>query len=298
MRILSLGDRLERGHHALLARHERAANYGGPAGLLSVVTREVGAGPVNVVVTGGSVPEADSVRVGDGAVWIGGRRFGREAARVYVSDVRAPGIDAREPLALAGLDVLENVLRDEAPSRSMAFLLDAGRIGEFRTPFELRLARRLAAGARALCSGDVVSGARRLRGCGFGLTPSGDDFLCGVMTGLNAMDARGGGRFGASIREINTAAEGGDVMVRTFRDLAAAGRAHSSVRSLIRALERGDGEAIVEATRRLLAHGATSGADLAVGLALVLRFAPGWGARERPRVSFDGADTGDAAWSS
>jgi len=296
MRVASVGDRIASGSHALLARYGRAANYEGPSGLLSIVTESVGEGPVNIVLSGVSAPAASVVRVEDGAVWIGGRRFATSGVPVYSSDVRNLGIEPR--VLPSGLAVLEEALGREAPPRSLAFLLDRARLGEFRTPFERDFARRAAAGARALFSGDEIGGARRLRGCGFGLTPSGDDFLCGVMIGLNALDVWSGGRLGPSIRRIRRAAGDGGVMSRTYLDLAAEGRAQAAVRDLLDAIARGSADHPIPAVRRLLSHGATSGADLAVGLAMALRRPLGRAARAFRRGAPGATALWEVRWSS
>lgn len=121
-----------------------------------------------------------------------------------------------------------------------------------------------------------------LVGLGLGLTPAGDDVLCGVLVGLHAT-----GR--SSMAGTVAAATDGRSTTRLSADLlrlAADGQACLELLALLAALHRAplaaphrapqartDGDTVARADPtmdRLLAIGHTSGADLATGLLLVL----------------------------
>lgn len=174
---------------------------------------------------------------------------------------------------------------DPAGSRRLATNLDAlraaivaaGRVGGLRgfiagtaaTAFERELAARAAALAAAAGAGDkdgIVAAGRRLVGLGTGLTPSGDDFLAGLMIVFNLPD----GPFGRACREAAVAlaagAETGTVS-RSMLGHAARGRTGAGVVALLAALTGGSQEDVAAAALHVLDCGATSGTDLAAGLA-------------------------------
>jgi hypothetical protein len=98
-----------------------------------------------------------------------------------------------EPAKLEpNLRVLEKLLLESAPARSLAFLIDDRGGRTFASAFEKELARRLSAGVARLAHGDLEGGASEIRGLGYGLTPSGDDFLAGFLLGMHALEMAAG----------------------------------------------------------------------------------------------------------
>jgi hypothetical protein len=329
MKILSVGDRVEAGPYRLHSRFRRVANYlleagrprpelrhegppspgfgeasaapptadmaARPAPLLCLVARSVGPGPIHIVV-GGEIPEADSLTVEPGALRIGTARHALDDCPRYDSALPAG------PLKPARLADLASHVRARAHPKSLAFLLDKARTAGFRGGFEQNLVRQVREGAGLLFGDEPARGARLLRGCGFGLTPSGDDFLAGVLIGLNlALVGRGrpdatahlGGSSGPALPpdhyqtagraraparaekatlldKILSAARGENVLSNAFLDLAADGRVNEAMKQLITALTGNAAKNVGEAADRVLAQGETSGADVLTGLVLAM----------------------------
>lgn len=138
----------------------------------------------------------------------------------------------------------------------------------------------------ASCAADDLAGAveqaERVVGLGPGLTPSGDDVLCGLLLALrllgdavlrsSAPGASGGGTavrladwIGAAVTSDATTRT--TALSATLLHCAASGQASGEFAGVLRAMARpADGQGLTIATRRLLATGHTSGADLAWGL--------------------------------
>jgi Protein of unknown function (DUF2877) len=111
---------------------------------------------------------------------------------------------------------------------------------------------------------------RDLCGLGEGLTPAGDDWLAGWLLGLQLSEPTGAkGRetqwLGESVLEA--AAGRTTLLSYAFLICAAAGEATESWHMLLSQMARhaGDKSEIEAATRRILAHGATSGAAMLKG---------------------------------
>jgi len=136
----------------------------------------------------------------------------------------------------------------------------------------------------ACCAADDLAGAveqaERVVGLGPGLTPSGDDVLCGLLLALRLLgdavrrtpDGSGGGTavrladwIGAAVTSDATTRT--TALSATLLHCAASGQASGEVAGVLRALSRpADAQSLAMAARRLLATGHTSGADLAWGL--------------------------------
>ena len=171
-----------------------------------------------------------------------------------------------------GLDALEACLVEEAHPLSLAFLLDPGREDAFERGFARAFARRMREGVRLMGAGDLAGGAATVRGCGFGLTPGGDDCLAGVMIALNVLQGMDGRSRADCIDAVFAACAAGDGFGGACLRLARDGRVDAAMKGLIAALAAGDVQRVRGSARAVLAHGATSGADLATGFLIALRW--------------------------
>ena len=107
-------------------------------------------------------------------------------------------------------------------------------------------------------------------GLGLGLTPSGDDWLCGVLAALQALSLR---PFVVALREQlpSYLSKTNDISGR-FLEVSAAGHFSRPLRDLFVALEEGNLSATQIAVNKLRGLGHTSGADLLSGILFVLTY--------------------------
>jgi hypothetical protein len=271
MMLLSIGDRVKAGEYRLHSRFTRVVNFRHGPSLAAVVSSSVGPGPVNIEVSGLNLEEIDSLRVGAGDLHLGRwhLRYGR--AQVYDSSIARS--DAETESIRSGSLLLREAIIAAAPPKSLAFLLDRSRMRFFSPGFERAVALHLGSGVRRLLAGDLAGGVSRLSGCGFGLTPSGDDFICGMLAGFRFMEKTGGRDFRAQVGAIYGAARTGGLLAGSFLSLAVEGRVDRKIRDLLTAVCCADCASIREAAGMLMRAGETSGADLAVGLVTALE---GW----------------------
>jgi len=112
---------------------------------------------------------------------------------------------------------------------------------------------------------NIETSVMRLIGAGPGLTPSGDDMLCGLMAGLNAAGDDRQSDLGNAIRTHEAATT---ATSRDYLDQACRGWWTSSLHSLFKEIERYDADksGIEQAIGQLAQRGHSSGIDLATGL--------------------------------
>jgi len=257
--IVSRGDGVAAGRYGLLAVHRRSRVYADASRkrLLFAVVPEIGDGPLNLVVENPHVLP-DDLRV-------------PRASPVPVYRSEAPSPLSEEVRArLAGLCRRE--LPRRAPADSLVSLFSPP--GEPRpTPFQRRrdafLVPHLPALARALRRPGgrgprpgLREAIHAFRGCGTGMTPSGDDFLSGVF--LAHFVVLGRPVPAAWLREALTA----NAVSAAFLRMAARGRVHAAMLALLSAPSPA-------AFGRALRFGHTSGADTLCGMAFALEALPG-----------------------
>ena len=247
MKILSMGDRLRPGAYAVRARFARSALLlGADERALFVVDRSIGPGPLNLVVA-------------DPQAFLPGDAF------ALPRNAPAPRFDSSLPcLDRAGRERLRRLLatalpRHAPPESLVSLFAPAARLPRFQVARDARFRKAFA----HFAAGRLAAGVRLIRGCGEGLTPAGDDFLCGWMLALRLR------RKLAPIRTILQDARGENPVSNAFLEMAAAGRANIAVRRLLQAPSSAR-------VRAVCAFGHSSGADLLCGMMWGLAKDPGF----------------------
>jgi hypothetical protein len=275
MTLTSIGDRVETGTYRFHSRFARAVNFERKGCLVSVVDEEVGAGPQNIVLRGLKAGlKAGSrlpLEIGIRAVAFEGRRFSFAGRHRYESKLSVGTVDLawfHHSLRWFG-----EFLRKSAPPKSLAFLLDDKRTGDFRPGFERAFQAQVRCAVHEIFQGNLLDGVRGLKGCGLGLTPSGDDFIAGLVIGLRLLQQMQGRDYQAVADTVANAARGTNIFSNTFLELARQGLLFGRMKDLILAMVNTDQGATVRRSRsrlktaaaRLLAIGGCSGADLGTG---------------------------------
>jgi hypothetical protein len=276
----------------IVAVYDRASTLAFPDGnLVSLVSPEIGDGPLNIVMAPRSFPpEADIPRalaafqpgqevhledrwleVGEFAVSLDGAvtwepcpdwerlRTRRETITGHLAHLKALALRlAREDslLVLVGADPG----RDRPASASYR-PADSFHFEESLQSVALEAALILRAGWEG-DSTQLQVGAEQLAGLGGGLTPAGDDFLSGVMlwTWLAHPDPEPCCRV-----MLEAAASRTTTFSAALLRAAAAGECSTSWHRLLAILERGEVQHLAATVEEVLSYGHTSGADTLAG---------------------------------
>jgi Protein of unknown function (DUF2877) len=143
-------------------------------------------------------------------------------------------------------------------------------------PFPMsRSVARFNAIKQALICNDLdafTSAAIRLLGLGNGLTPSGDDFVGGIMFAMEhaPRQAWAEGLPVTKTRIRNAACMSTNVISAALLDDMMAGKSYSALHDVVFALHSNNVNSIVSACEKLLTVGASSGADMLAGLLIAL----------------------------
>ncbi|MDP8235096.1 MAG: DUF2877 domain-containing protein [Candidatus Erginobacter occultus] len=272
MRIISVGDRVRRGNYRVHSRFSRAVNYLRGEQLVSLVSEEAGRGPVNIVVGEGGLEAAgEELEVDEGGLRLDGSFYSLAGVEAYDSRW-LPGTVDREGLR-TNLAVLEDFLKENAPPESLVFLLEPGRGKVGDTSFRGRLEARFRSAAADIFRSEaaLVAGCRRFKGLGSGLTPAGDDFVAGVLAGFGVLERMDGVDRTGLKGEIAAGARGENPLVNSFISLTVGGWFFERLNNCLDGLAGDDPAEVRWGAGELIAFGASSGSDLAVGLLLTLK---------------------------
>jgi len=266
--LKAYGDLIAPGSYSLHSRFPKVINYTCGEALLSIVDEEIGNGPANAVFIGLPDCESDSCIVVEGNLRLGELVFALHAEMMY--DSTLPALTADASALRRNLACLSRIVSQHSPTQSLAFLLDERRESFFVSLFEKAFMDRVREGFRRLKRGDARSGARLIKGTGYGFTPSGDDFIAGYLSGLYLIERF----FHEDIKELREAicseSRTGNFVSDSFIRQAMQGHFAERTKALLIALVQGDPPVLEVAAKKVLSIGETSGADFLTGLVSAL----------------------------
>ena len=243
---------------------ERVVNLQGQGGdLFTMAAAGIDDAPDTVVADGplpvASLAPGDAVEAGEDRLVAGGLELSLGKARPWRAVL--PAYPARPARLRRNLAVVRAALDAAgAPDRSGSSL---GR------ELAAALARHGESLCAALAAGDRDSARRHghaILGLGPGLTPSGDDFVAGLLAVLHLPDGPGRALRDVGSYMVAGAARRTNAISVAMLHAAAQGRVRECVIELLRELVAGDREGVAGALPRVLAIGSSSGRDMAAGV--------------------------------
>ncbi|HNW44776.1 MAG TPA: DUF2877 domain-containing protein [Elusimicrobiales bacterium] len=268
MDLLSYGDSIPDGDYRLHSAFANAINFRKGKLIVSLVPPRTGAGPLNLVIK--QLPAgARRLRASRFYFYLDENRLRKEPGALYASDI--PPASPEPETVQVNAAALAAILVRRAQPKSLAFIFDAALEKSFSRVFEKLMLARFKKAVSYFKGGDYPRGVKIMRGLGFGLTPSGDDFISGLLAGFNyalrtlRFDTR------ARIEEVYKHAEGTNLISNAFIRASYEGKVNAKVRRLMSALSAGGAGELAAAAAEALESGHTSGADFCAGLLFAVR---------------------------
>jgi len=229
--------------------------------LVALVTPEIGDGPLNTVL---DTPDLGGLGDLRGLLL---RPISLERATVWEPQPDWPGLRAARGAIAPRLACVRDIALECAPKCGLLALLGSdlrglGNLGGLVATASRKGIDCLRAGWEGADAAQLRAGAEILAGLGPGLTPAGDDFLCGAMLWAWLAHCEPGPlcRLLAEAAAPRTTALAAALLRR-----AALGECSAPWHVLLAALRAGDGDALRPAVEGVLAQGHTSGADALAG---------------------------------
>jgi hypothetical protein len=283
--VVSIGDHIDEGEYVVHSRFHKALNFVKHCGvendktsgfsgsssdrLVSLVIEEVGAGPNNIIIQGLNFHTVHSLLITEQTLFINKCLIPLDKSKQYHSmiDFTTRTIEQVEK----HLDLFEMFLLRLSPLKSLAFLLDKARSQYFHPGFERAVVERIQTGVYEIFHGNLFGGVKAIKGVGFGLTPSGDDFISGLLLGLFIIQNVYGKDFSEIREQVYRSAIGSNRISNTFLSCAREGLLFERWKFLLCSLLYAGENNLYEATQQLLSVGETSGADTVVGFLLTIK---------------------------
>ena len=269
MRVASFGDCLTSGIYSVYSRFRKSAHFVNGQNLISLVDPAIGNGPNHIVVEGLNVGEVDTIEITDRTIQIDGTVCARKKGREYSSRLTTLALNAWE--LQHNIRQFEKCVYENASENSFPNLMRNNMWKLQHSQLNIVLAEQLASGWQALKRGALETGVGLLIGAGYGLTPSGDDFVAGYCSGLYLGGARFAGLRRRLVKTIDRASEATNMLSRTMLRHCSRGRFYERAKLLLVALNSGNTSEIGDSASAMCAVGETSGTDFSFGLLCALQ---------------------------
>ena len=182
MKILSFGDLIEPGDYSVFSRFNNILNFVWNERIISLGNQTIQKGPTNIIIDHFDFQKISSLSIIDNFVIIDSTKLKIEKKIRYDSEIIISKTGFQNLQKHHG--ILEEFLIQEAHPKSLTFLMDKNREKNFKAGFDRNFMSLIKNGYEDILSGNFLLGIEQIKGIGFGLTPSGDDFVCGVLCGL------------------------------------------------------------------------------------------------------------------
>lgn len=261
MKILSIGDKVLCGTYSLHSGFTHVVNYRNDNCIISFVDKSSFLSGRAIWVS--SIPECvSSILIEPSGISISDSTYPTSSASIY--DSSFTGFSSTRDVEIL-ISLIKSALRTNSPDLSLGVLFHDSLIPTFSSTFEKAILRRFFSAYDSLKAGDISGCVEQFKGVGFGLTPSGDDFITGL---LYAFSSVGGSEELTHIKnKILQSTESCSDFSFEFMKSAASGSYPADIKELLLSALTKNLDLINFNILNILKHGHSSGADTAAGIA-------------------------------
>ncbi len=268
--ITGFGDCITPGKYTIHSTFSKALNYANGTRLLSIVTPEIGNGPVNIVFQTLHWCSHSCIEFRGTFLRLNGFCYTLGEEKRYISKIVFSTVDER--VVNNNISLFEEIVKRESPEKSYAFVLDERREHYFSSPYDKALFHRVMNGRTELLRNNYREAVRLFKGTGYGFTPSGDDFIAGLITGFHILQKIYRKPIIEDLKVMYEESKTGNIVSDNFLLFAYRGCFFEKMKNLLVSLIEGGRNAIKENTLKVLDMGETSGADFCTGLIFGFRY--------------------------
>lgn len=268
MKILNFGNCIKNGNYKLHSKFKNVHNYANNKEIISLVSTQIGNGPNNIVLNDFPLQAEQTLTVSNSIISIG-----NNALQIYLTEKLQSEntyIYCKSEL-IVGIEILSNEIFDKISPQSLGFLLFPENEIFFQTSFEKAFFKRIKQITKDFKLENLPTISKSMKGLGFGLTPSGDDFNCGILYALNYLNKIKDADFSEIIEECYLNSIGNNLISNTFLKFAYSNKYYENFYNLLKALNQNNKNVISHYANKIIGSGHTSGSDMLTGFILTIK---------------------------
>ncbi|MDP8201613.1 MAG: DUF2877 domain-containing protein [Candidatus Tenebribacter burtonii] len=268
MEILNFGSSIKNGNYILHSEFKNVHNYTNNVELISLVSTKIGAGPNNIVLNNFPLQAEQILTISNPTISIGNTALYiipvelLSKEYIYINNIS---------VLLSRIKLILNELSDYISPKSLGFLLFPDNENFFNSIFEKALLAHVKKTVQKISLENIPTIAKNMKGVGIGLTPSGDDFNCGILYALNYLNEILSKDFTEIIEACYLNSTGNNLISNTFLRYAFLNKYYENFHELLKALKDNDKLKISIYIKKIINTGHTSGSDMLSGFILTIK---------------------------
>lgn len=218
--------------------------------------------PNTILTNSESLPEIKKVRIFNNQLEIFGKIFQIDTLNTFNSFFDfslITEIDLKSKIRR-----FENDFLHRFNPKSLRFLLDEKFEQNFQTSFDKAFVKYVKNAFNEIQNGDFYAGISKMKGAGFGLTPSGDDFIAGMLYAFNVLENFSTQKITIDIEKIRKTAKGKNPISNSLIYYASKGAYYKRFKDFLEAFLY-DEKNLEKAFKNLIEIGETSSSDTLTG---------------------------------
>lgn len=267
-KIIAYGDSIITGQYTKHSEFTHVINYESNGLLISLIDSTVPQMPNSLFISDFNIDLPAHINFSDNSIFIGNTEFLKESILKYDSSIDLMKLDLET--FVKNLNIIsENI--NLFNTKSYAFLIDNSLSLYFDSAFEKALIKTVKEGYDDILNKNIEAGCKKIKGTGYGLTPSGDDFIAGLLFGLHFNEKYYGKNLLFLKNKIFETAKSKNLYSSNFLHFAKEGLYFEYLKNLIINLSLHDESKIIESLKKVLSYGESSGSDLITGFYLCIK---------------------------
>lgn len=266
--IISIGDYIENGEYIIHSSFKNSINFNMGEKILTIGNNFIGSGPTNIIFNNikdfknisSIIKNKDSIQISD-------LKFKIDNRKIYNSKLNIDKFSIEK--FYYNFHLFEKYVKVLSNGKGLSPLLENNFVENEKLIDKFIL--KIKSGIEKIFDGDLIGGIKDIKGVGIGLTPSGDDFIYGFLTGLSIIEIIQKRNLRDLKKLIYENAKSGNIISNNFLYFASESLFFEKTKNLIISLFYGDEREILERVIKILQIGETSGVDFCVGLILTLK---------------------------
>lgn len=266
--LVSFGDKIFNGEYYLHSKFKNSINFYSPNNdrLITIGNKKIGSGPSNIIFDGFD-QSIKKISIFNDKLFLDKNEYNLDKNKVYNSTLEIEKFDLKK--FYSNLSIFEGYLRILAYGKGLEPLIEEKELKKDNLMDKVLI--RIKNGIETLFNIDLIEGINEIKGVGIGLTPSGDDFIYGFLTGLKVFEIIRKEDNLFLRRLIYNSAKGDNIISNNFLYYASEGHFFEKTKNLILSLFYGDEGEIFTSTTSILQIGETSGVDFSVGFLTIFK---------------------------
>jgi hypothetical protein len=265
------GNSLPLGDFKIHSRFNRVVNFVNETNEIAFITSEI-----NLLAAHGIFfPEQNlkfiiNLTITPQEIIINDQKINRSSINKYNSSLNFENINAVK--FEENLLQLPMLFSQEFPEKSLLFLLNSQYEANFTSGFDHAFMINALRSKELILSGELIKGVETIKGTGYGLTPSGDDFIAGLLLGMHYNEFKYRKNLYKVKNDIYQAVAGQNLLTSSFLFQAKEANYFRTLKIFLFLLFDAEISTTKDELAQLFSLGATSGADLLTGYIFSIKY--------------------------